>query len=44
VAIVYNLYSIMGYINICIDSKLFKVNIPLISCGIVGFTPPRDGY
>jgi hypothetical protein len=44
VAIVYNLYRIIGYINVYIDSKLFKVNVPLISCGIVGFTPPRDGY
>jgi len=44
VAIAYNLYRIIGYINIYIDSKLFKVNIPLISYGIVGFAPPRDGY
>ena len=34
----------MGYINIYTDSKLFKVNIPLISYGIVGFILPRDGY
>ena len=43
-AIVYNLYRIMGYINVYIDSKLFKVNVPLISYSMVGFMLPRDGY
>ena len=42
-AIAYNLFKIIGNINIYIEYKLSKVYIPLISYGIVGVTLPRDG-
>ena len=40
-AIVYNLFKIIGNINVCIEYKLSKVYIPLISYGIVGVALPR---
>jgi hypothetical protein len=42
-ATVHGSYRTVGNIDECIESELFKVNVPLILCGMVGVAPPRDG-
>ena len=44
VAIAYNLFKIIGNINIRTEYKLSEVYVPLISCGTVGVILPRDRH
>jgi len=39
----HDLYRTMGNIDVCIESKLLEVNVPIVFLGTVGFSPPREG-
>lgn len=43
VAIKYGLYKNIGYDNVCINFEMFKVKVPLIFFGAVGFPPRGEG-
>ncbi len=39
----YDLYKIIRHVDVCIKFKLFKVKVPIIFLGTVGFSLRRDG-
>jgi len=43
VATAHDLYRTIVNINVCVEFKLFKVKVPLIFFGTVGFSRRRDG-
>jgi hypothetical protein len=42
VATEYDLYKIIGTLDVCIEFKLLKVKVPVIFLGTVGFSARRD--
>ena len=42
-ATVHDLYRTMGNIDVCTESELLEVKVPIVFLGTVGFSPPRDG-
>jgi hypothetical protein len=42
VAIVHNLYRIIGNITMCEEFEMLNVKVPIIFFGMVGFSPRRD--
>lgn len=42
-AIVYNLFNIVGNINNLTESKLLEVKVPIAFLVTAGFSSPRDG-
>jgi hypothetical protein len=43
VATEYVLYETIGNINVCTESELLKVEVPVVFLGTVGFSLRRDG-
>lgn len=39
----HDLYKTMGNSNVCIESELLEVKVPIVFLGTVGFSPPREG-
>jgi hypothetical protein len=43
VATEHDIYKTMGIINVCTESELYKVKVPVVFLGTVGFSLRRDG-
>ena len=43
VATAHDMYRTMGNIDVCTESELLVVKVPIVFLGMVGFSPPRDG-
>ena len=43
VAIAHDLYRTMGNIDVCAESELLEVKVPIVFLGTVGFSPRREG-
>jgi hypothetical protein len=39
----YDLYKILGDVDMCKEFDMFKVKVPIIFFGTVGFSPCMDG-
>jgi hypothetical protein len=39
----HDLYRTMGNIDVCTESKLLEVNVPIVFLSTVGFSPPKEG-
>ncbi len=39
----HNLYKNMVDVNVCIETNIYNVKVPIIFLGIVGFSLPREG-
>jgi hypothetical protein len=43
VATAHDFYRTVGNIDVCTESELLEVNVPIVFLGTVGFSPRRDG-
>jgi hypothetical protein len=43
VAIAHNLHRTIGNIDVCAESELFKVKVPIVFLGTVGFSLRKEG-